>query len=104
MLSVVRSDEGSTWKHVAATFAPFLVCLIISLLVSDVGATFSFIGAVSRSSLFFTFPAAMVLWSPAIARGPHPLRKPERVGCYCILVLGLIVLFVGLSASIVRVT
>ena len=87
-----------------ATLVPFLVCLTIALLVNDVGATFGFIGAVSRSSLFFTFPAALVLRSRRIQQSDRPVVGWERVGTYGILCLGVIVLVVGLTASIIEVS
>jgi uncharacterized membrane protein len=91
--------EATLRQHVVETLIPFSVSLAVALVVTDVGILFSFVGALTRASMFCIFPATSVLRSRKLA--PH-LTTWERIGCWLLLVLGAAVTVLGVFASVLK--
>jgi hypothetical protein len=75
------------------------------LSAAAVGVAFAFIGSLTRSSIFFTFPAALMLASKRVRESsPFKLSRPVVAGCYCMVGLGLAIMALGFGASVMRAT
>jgi amino acid permease len=87
---------ATTTQHVLTTALPFLLSLAVACIVTDVGVLFSFIGALSRTSVFFLYPAALTLVSKSLV----PLRRAQRLVCYLYLVLGSVCMLSGVAFTL----
>jgi hypothetical protein len=91
-----RDKQVPTVQHAALTIVPFLIALGISLAVDNVSLLFSFVGAVSRTSISMLFPSALMLRSGKIGA----LSVVETVGCWFLFVFGAVVLVGGLVGTV----
>lgn len=68
-------------QHVTQTVTPFVLAAAIACFVHDVAVVFGFVGALTRTTVFFFFPALLMLRS--VRTGP--LTPCERVSCWALL-------------------
>lgn len=83
-------------QHLVETVVPLCFVLAGALLLTDVGIVFSLIGSIATSSIYFIFPCLMFLKSSKV--GVVALRS--RVVVWCVLGFGLLVLVLGVVASV----
>ncbi|MDR3413729.1 MAG: hypothetical protein P4L87_22690, partial [Formivibrio sp.] len=56
-----KDAPATTTQHLLETIGPFTIALTFALVVQDVSILFSFVGAVARTSIAFTYPGALFL-------------------------------------------
>lgn len=91
--------ETTNIQHLAETVAPFAVALCVGLLVRDVGFIFSFVGAVSRTSVFYLYPCALYLRCGKLGT----LSRGHVWVCVSLAAFGCMVMVLGVWSSILAV-
>ncbi|GJP63873.1 hypothetical protein CLOP_g20904 [Closterium sp. NIES-67] len=91
-LPLWRSQRRFFWLT-AATMGLILGC---GLLVPDIYALFSLLGAIVAVSIGFTFPALLALLTPGLT-----LSSTERVAVWCMLVVGVTVSITGVASDVI---
>jgi hypothetical protein len=76
---------ATTTQHFLETLGTWSISVIVACLVRDVAIVFAFVGAVARSSIFFLFPAGLLLRSGKVGS----LSRSDRAMCYVVVALGL---------------
>lgn len=92
---VCEGKEPTASQHVCIIVIPWALCFAVACFVTDVASVLAFVGAVSRTSVFFLFPAMMMLRSHRIGC----LSRSELLLCRALLVLGLVAMVLGVVSA-----
>ena len=95
---VYKDAPATTVQHTVETLLPFIVSAGVAVAVSDVSILFSFVGAIARTVISFMFPAAMMLVSAR--HSAVFMSRLEAVLCYVVFAVGVVVMVLGLAATI----
>eukprot|EP00698_Gefionella_okellyi_P004734 TRINITY_DN1433_c0_g1_i2.p1 TRINITY_DN1433_c0_g1~~TRINITY_DN1433_c0_g1_i2.p1 ORF type:complete len:441 (-),score=90.71 TRINITY_DN1433_c0_g1_i2:788-2110(-) len=85
----------NTIRFYILTIATIVVASVVAMFVSNVSFVFSLTGSVSSGALMMTLPAIAY-----IRIMPDTMRSPLKIAAVCIAVLGVVILVLGVTSSI----
>ncbi len=73
---------------------PLAAALLVSMVVTNVGLVFSFVGSISAATTSFILPAVLFLRSAKVVRS-----HLDTLVAYCILVMGIVTFVAGVISA-----